>query len=282
MDPETESKIRAMALARRRLAREIRRLKGGSDDRTPLPQASTEMDRLVLLSRSIFDSSSDSTGLRPEATEPRANARDSAVAGPEHDDPAPSGLAPCPSYEQPPTPEHKLVLQGQAGWFLTPDLIGCLGSVRKSGILKIQTVSEVFTIEFHAGDIVHCESTRPSAGQRLGDILVSQGALDRATLEEHLEAPSTERLGTRLLKEGIITQHQLDSALKAQIQVLFCHLGREKSKGFTFWAGPSLFAASGIRMSVISLLLEGARVNDEFADGLQWLEDRYVQESTES
>lgn len=254
-----------MALARRRLAREIKRLlKEGPGSASAPGDASTEMDRLVLLARLMLDSSRPSPDLPDEAAGVRA---------PDPAEVAKRNRAATRFHERPPTPEHTLVMQGHSGWLPTPDLVGCLGSFRKSGILRIRTGGEVFTIEFHLGDIVHCESTRLSSGQRLGDILVSQGSLDRIVLEKELEVHSTERLGLRLLKAGIITQPQLDAALKAQIQVLFYHLCREEVKSFSFWIGPAMFASGGIRLSAIGLLLEGTRVNDEFASTLDTLLD---------
>ena len=269
LDSEIEAKIRAMALARRRLSREIKRLNELAAGAT-LPDGTTsEVDRLVLLSRGILDSAGRSLGILPASAEPEA--ADPSPAAPASKEPIPS-----PADEKPPTAEHQLALQGHARWFLAPDLIAYLGSVRKSGVLRISTASEVFTMEFSGGDIVHCESTRPSSGQRLGDILISQGALDRPTLEAQLATPSTERMGARLLSAGIINREQLDAALRTQVQVLFCHLCREEARGFTFWVGPAMFAAGGIRLSAISLLLEATRVNDEVADRLSWLEDHHA------
>ena len=258
LDPEIESKLRALALARRRLSREIKRLNAIAEGK-PSDARLGEIDRLVLLARWILDTNKSSIG--PEVGAPAAPAR----------------RAPAIPLveEKPPTPQHELVMHGQTHWFHAPDLIAYLGSVRKTGVLRITAASEIFTIEFSVGDIVHCESTRPSPGQRLGDILISQGALTRSSLESHLASPSEERLGARLLRSGVITEGQLDAALRTQVQVLFCHLCREETKSFRFWTGPPLFPTGGIKMSAISLLLEGARVNDEFADRLGWLEDRH-------
>jgi len=265
LDPEVEAKIRAMALARRRLAREIKRISAMAGRLSPLDLVATEVDRLVLLSRWMLDSSRRSLSPLPAAQEPDAR--------------PPAAIPPSPTEEVAPTPEHKLVLRGHARWFLAPDLIAYLGSAKKSGVLRISTTSEVFTIEFLAGDIVHCESTRPYSSQRLGDILISQGALDRLTLETQLGAPSPLRLGARLLHRGIITKRQLDAALETQVQILFCRLCREEARNFTFWTGPPMFAEGGVRLSAISLILEGSRVNDEFADSLSWLEERQAQET---
>jgi hypothetical protein len=44
-------------------------------------------------------------------------------------------------------------------------------------------------------------------------------------------------------------------------------------KSFSFWTGPAMFASGGIRLSAIGLLLEGTRVNDEFASTLDTLLD---------
>lgn len=254
-----------MALARRRLAREIKRLlKEGTGAPPPPGEATTEMDRLVLLARLMLDSTPQLPELPEAATE---------LKGQPPAEPPKRTRSATKFHERPPTPDHTLVMEGHGGWLPTPDLVGCLGSFRKSGVLRIRTAGEVFTIEFQFGDIVHCESTRLSSGQRIGDILVAQGSLDRNLLEKELEVQSTERLGIRLVNAGIVSQEQLDAALKAQIQVLFYHLCREEVKSFSFWVGPAMFASGGIRLSAIGLLLEGTRVNDEFASTLDTLLD---------
>ena len=94
LDPEIASKIRAMALARRRLSRGIKRLNGIGESEPRSEAGRAEVDRLVLLSRWILDSDRRSSALPPEPAPP-APLRT----------PAPIPLA----EERPPTPQHELV-----------------------------------------------------------------------------------------------------------------------------------------------------------------------------
>ena len=178
---------------------------------------------------------------------------------------APEDAPPPPprSIDDPPSPSHALSLRGEGKSIPAPDLLGFLSSQKKTGLLEVATPHETFTIEFHDGDIVHAQVSRTLPEQRLGDLLVAQGVIDRLTLETVRDEWPTERLGVVLLRENYVTTDALLTALQSQIQLLFNRLFTAPITRFSFWTGPPIHADQGMRLNAIALILEGARSFDE-------------------
>jgi hypothetical protein len=167
------------------------------------------------------------------------------------------------SQDTPPSEKHTLALRGHGACIPAPDLLGFLSTQHKTGMLEVVTPAEVYAVEFEAGDIVHVHVNRTPTGHRLGDVLVSQGAIDREMLEVMRKVYASERLGEVLLRQRLVTREQLFWALQTQIQLLFNRLFVAPMTRFTFWAGPPIHANRGIRLSAMTLILEGARAFDE-------------------
>jgi len=258
VDSERSSQLRALALASRCLAREIRRLKDGPKPEDQDDTCRFEIERVVHLARTILDPSYSPD--RPKPGAPRAPAKKKSVP----ENPLIDLLG-----DGPPSPEHTLGFLGHGTAVPIPELVGFLGSIGVGGVLKVSTKKELFFVEFSQGHVVHAEATRAPLGQRLGDLLVAQGAIDRIVLEEIAAEGIVWKLGRRLLDEGHITRDQLVRALRTQIQLLFCRLFREVARSFTFWTGPPLCGEIGVRLNSTSLLLEGARASDEAKDGVE-------------
>ena len=66
------------------------------------------------------------------------------------------------------------------------------------------------------------------AYKRLGDLLVSAGAITPEELEQGLERQKTtkERLGTALISAGIITEAQLIEVLRLQLGIEYIDLSK--------------------------------------------------------
>jgi uncharacterized protein DUF4388 len=266
MDRDVSSKIRALTLASRCLARELKTLREKNAGIEPPAEVLIETDRLVGLARVILDPTGHAT-TASAPTIPEALLRvlepGNAVA------PALPSRPGGPIADTAPSSQHVLALFGQGTILPIPELIGFLGTVGKTGILRIHTAEESYVLEFVRGDIVHGEATSAPEGHRLGDLLVAQGVIDRATLEGACEKGPSWRLGQTLLKKNLIEKSHLTSALQTQIQWLFNRLFRDEAKSFTFWSGPTLYAEDGVRLNTTSLLLEGARYSDEAEDGVR-------------
>ena len=167
------------------------------------------------------------------------------------------------SLDTPPSTDHVLALRGIGDVWPPPDLLGFLSTQRKTGLLEVATSAEVFAIEFDAGDIVHARVSPPMPEQRLGDVLVANGAIDRETLERVRSGGTGAKLGELLLRGHHVTQEQLLAALQTQIQMLFNRLFVARAVRFSFWIGPPMLAEGSMRMNAMALILEGARSFDE-------------------
>lgn len=165
--------------------------------------------------------------------------------------------------DKPPSDQHKLALRVYGQFVPAPDLIGFLSTYHRTGILEVEAPGEMFVVEFEEGDIVHAQSNHMPDGQRLGDILVSKGNIEREALEKVRRDNPGGRLGELLLENGLVDQDQLLAALQTQIQLLFNRMFDAPTTRFTFWAGPPLRADEKVRLNATSLLLEGARASDE-------------------
>jgi hypothetical protein len=165
--------------------------------------------------------------------------------------------------DKPPSDKHTLALRVYGQFLPVPDLIGFLSTYHRTGILEIEAPSDMFVVEFEVGDIVHAQSTHMPDGQRLGDILVSKGHIDREALEKARKESPRGRLGEILLQRALVDKGQLLSALQTQIQLLFNRMFEAPTTRFTFWAGPPMHADEKLRLNATSLLLEGARATDE-------------------
>jgi hypothetical protein len=281
LDQGHSSKIRALTLASHTLSREIRRLKDSPTQFAPDADATVEIDRLVKLARTIldpgyFESSKHARGKDsppgPRAPLPSARrngTKDESSRADDFQDLAGDG---------PPSADHVLAFLGRGTLVPIPELVGFLGSLGVSGILRVSSRREQFLVEFADGQISHAEGSGSPPGHRLGDLLISHGAIDRLSLETGVADVPGWKLGRRLVQEKLITEEQLVRALQAQIQLLFCRLFREKARSYTFWSGPSIWGEQGVRLNSTTLLLEGARACDEVGDDLRALEDASLPE----
>jgi len=89
----------------------------------------------------------------------------------------------------------------------------------RTGTLELQSGGTVATIAFHQGRIVNAWG--PSS-KRLGDLLVSEGVLDRATLNAALKAQEAEQprrsLGQVLISGGALAPEVMYRAIEQQIE----------------------------------------------------------------
>ncbi len=205
------------------------------------------------------ESATANTTFRMEPQERTVALRMLQSGGPELEAPA----AALRSEERPPSPRHIKVLSGSEGIFSGPDLVSFLGVQQKTGLLEIRTPNQMFTLELDAGQVAHLQSNRAGKGERLGDILVESGVLDRRAVEEAYRANPRGRVGELLLTNGLVKEQQLFDALQRQIHLLFQRLASEPMERFTFWAGPLMHAQERLRLNATALMLEAARVKDE-------------------
>ena len=140
-----------------------------------------------------------------------------------------------------------------------------LGTLRKTGILRVRTSETTFMISVVNGDVVHGVSHPRPEGELLGNILVARGAIDAYALSRFLEkwGSSAPRLGEALNREELVTTADLREAMEIQMQLLFDRLLGARTSEWCFHEGEVTLSYIRLRMNATSVLLQSARLRDE-------------------
>jgi hypothetical protein len=161
-----------------------------------------------------------------------------------------------------------VALEGTIKDFGLPDIFQLIGLQRKTGTLTLQSDKEEVTVTFENGMVVMADSSAKRLEDRLGHVLVKQGRVSAARLEEALQTQKAtlQRLGHILVTSNAITAKDLREALQVQVsQIVF--------KVFRWRDGEYLFAPSDsvdydrdnfAPMSADFILMEGIRMVDEW------------------
>lgn len=145
-----------------------------------------------------------------------------------------------------------------------PELLGFLQVHGHTGELVVQAEQETFAIHFHRGDLIDATSDNAPPEMRLGEILISMGAVDSVVLMRLLESPdSGDRLGDALVRRHLVDRETLLAALRYQVQQLFHRLFHAENARFSFSPLLPQEVESDYRLNVTQLLLESARLHDE-------------------
>jgi tetratricopeptide (TPR) repeat protein len=99
-----------------------------------------------------------------------------------------------------------------------PALLGGLYTGRRSGVLHFTQGREQRSVRLRQGQIVNAHTN--VEGDRLGEILVRQGVLSRADLEDALAivARDGKRIGAALRELGLLDARRLDEALAVHVR----------------------------------------------------------------
>lgn len=137
----------------------------------------------------------------------------------------------------------------------------------KSGCLSVADRSRFGQIYFDHGRITFARIV--NRRDRLGDLLIGDGALTQEQLDAVLEVQShnpERRVGEILLEQGLIEAEQLNRYIFLQIEEAVCHLFTWSRGHFYFEAGERPDPAEiTVSINAESLLLEAARRVDEWS-----------------
>ncbi len=159
-------------------------------------------------------------------------------------------------------------LEGTLKVFSLTDIFQMLGLQRKTGVLNVEGEDDSITISFLAGQVVAAESTVRRLDNRLGNLLiraeyVTQEQLDRVLA---VQKETRQRMGSLLVKEGLIDPQELREALRLQI-------ARIVYTAFLWPDGRFRFSQEGVvdydkehmaPVSIDSILMEAAQMVDEW------------------
>ena len=157
------------------------------------------------------------------------------------------------------------MLKGTLDDFTLPDIFRLLSQSRKTGRLDVERSAGNGNVFFKEGNVYFAESTlsRELVGQKLVKAKVlTDGQLMKA-LDEQAEAGG--RVGEVLLRSGLVTAEQLETALRGQIEDAVFDLLRWDAGEFDWAPGESVEAEVSLSVSVENLIMEGSRRLDELA-----------------
>jgi hypothetical protein len=157
------------------------------------------------------------------------------------------------------------VLCGMSPSMGVESLLGFLGMLKKTGMLRVRAGGTTYMISVVRGDVVNGTSDPRPEEELLGNLLVARGAIGRTRLERFLRdrASSACRLGEALTEQELVTTDELRGALEQQLQQMFDRMLAAESATWCFYEGEAVLSYIHVRMNVTSVLLESARKHDE-------------------
>ncbi|HVM36752.1 MAG TPA: DUF4388 domain-containing protein [Actinomycetota bacterium] len=155
------------------------------------------------------------------------------------------------------------MLKGSLEEFALSDIFRLLSFTKKTGKLDVARAAGNGTVYFKGGDVYFAESSL--SREPLGQKLIRAGVLSErelmAALDDH--AQTGKRVGEILVSRGAINQEQLEAAIQGQVQDATFDLLRWDVGEFAFEATPDVVAEIPISVSVDNLIMEASRRLDE-------------------
>lgn len=154
-------------------------------------------------------------------------------------------------------------LAGKIGSFGIADLFGALNMSQKTGAVVFRhgdTHKEVF---FERGEIVFATSNAPE--QRLGTVLVKRGLIKQAQLDDLLARRDGVRLGAKLIQSGLLKAKDLYEAVRHQVEEILYSIFPLTEGTFAFYEGEFLDEdLAQFTLNTQNILMEGYRRLDEW------------------
>jgi hypothetical protein len=158
-------------------------------------------------------------------------------------------------------------LDGNLRVFSVTEIFQMLGMQRKSGILTVEGAKDTITIGFASGRVVSADSLSHPIENRLGSLLVKAGLLSEEGLSRALAAQKIrhERLGRLLVTRGLVRVDDVREALRIQVQrIVFASFAWTEGR---FQFSPQAVVEQDAELfpplPTESILLEAARTFDE-------------------
>jgi hypothetical protein len=169
--------------------------------------------------------------------------------------PAQGGALPAPP---------RVVLSGDAGGFPLSDLIAFLSQMRWSGVIKVHAPGGERAVMLRDGEVRGATSDDPS--ERLGELLIRLGYVERGQLEETLREHPPSKVGRALVEKGYLQAHDLFKCVTHQVSEIFHAIVLCREGAFFLVDQPvDDKAGHSIQLSTQSLLMDSIRKIDEMA-----------------
>lgn len=144
-------------------------------------------------------------------------------------------------------------------------LLGFLGGLRKTGVLRVRADGVRFMISVVRGDVVHGVCDPRPESELLGSLLLARGAIGADAMQRFFETcgSSASRIVEALNGEELVSGALLREVLEQQMQMLFDRLLAAETAEWCFHEGEATLSYVNLRVNVNRMLLESARSQDE-------------------
>lgn len=161
-------------------------------------------------------------------------------------------------------PAPRVVMSGDASGFPLSDLIAFLSQSRWSGLIRVRTPGTERSLTLREGEVRGASSDDPA--DRLGEVLIRLGYVDRAKIEQVLREQPPSKVGRALVERGYLQAHDLFKCVTHQVSEIFhaivlCHEG----SFFLIDQPVDDKSTHTIQLSTQSLLMDSIRKIDELA-----------------
>src|SRR5947207_5772571 len=161
-----------------------------------------------------------------------------------------------------------MALEGTLKDFSLADIFQLIGLQRKTGVLTLRSKDDTVTVTFLDGKVVGADSLSHRLENRLGSVLIKSGLLTQDQLSHALaiQKETLRRLGFVLTHYGIISADALKQAIQLQILQIVYRLFRWKDGEYHFSQETTIEydRDNVVPVSAESILMEGARMIDEW------------------
>lgn len=168
-----------------------------------------------------------------------------------------------------------LVLAGTLQRLAVPDVLSLVNAMGLEGELVFTFGDAVKRVHVRGGNVVFASSSL--VDDRLGEILLARGSIDRATFDDASAECVRDRkkFGRVLVDRGILSAHDVYEAVTEQVETILLSLFTYVTGTFVFTAKP-VSIANPIRLPnpMSHYILEGVRLSDELHAALEQVSDR--------
>ena len=161
-----------------------------------------------------------------------------------------------------------MALEGTLKDFALPDIFQLIGLQKKTGMLYLKNDEDEVTISFKDGTLVGADSKNKRLEGRLGTMLVRSGLITEGQLLDVLEKQkqTLQRLGVLLVNEGQVKKEDLKKALDLQVTQIIYRVFRWEDAYYRFDQEDEIdYDRENVTpVSAESILMEGMRIIDEW------------------
>lgn len=161
-----------------------------------------------------------------------------------------------------------MALEGTLKDFALPDIFQLIGLQKKTGVLVLSNEQDEVSIAFKDGLLVSADSKKKRLEDRLGSMLVRSGLITEGQLHDLLEKQKQtfQRIGVLAVNEGLVKKGDLRKALELQVTQLIYRVFRWEDAEYRFDqdAQVDFDRENFTPIGAESVLMEGMRILDEW------------------